>query len=302
MKDIERDLPGYLKSETEASAKLLCELIGFRSTLGRERDILTFLYDYLNGSGFQAEYASVEEDIVSDPDYTRVQGNNTYASRPNVVVNISGSGGGRSAIVNSHCDVVPAPDDMFFPSVRDGIVYGRGACDAKGQLVTIVLALRALKDMGVQLKGDLQAQIVIEEESGGNGSLSLIRQGRRADVAVVLEPTGLQMHPANRGAVWYKLAIRGKSAHMGKYWEARERNRGNGLFDRTPQRIRNPASPRVAGAATLSTHSEPDHCEHRSDERRRLGLPRWQRNASLKVESRFFPTRESPRFTTRCER
>ena len=147
---------------------------------------------------------------------------------------------------------------MFKARIEDGIVYGRGACDAKGQVVTILLALEALKNLGLHLKGDLQAQIVIEEEAGGNGALSLIRQGHKADCAMVLEPTSLRMHPANRGAVWYKLGVKGKSAHMGKYWDGvsairrwsglsgflrsmklmlREESKGNPLFPHDPSPV-----------------------------------------------------------------
>jgi acetylornithine deacetylase len=122
-------------------------------------------------------------------------------------------------ILNSHSDVVPGSEDMFMPRYEDGVVYGRGACDAKGHIVTMLLVLRALSEFGVKLKGDLSAQMVIEEEVGGNGALSLIRQGHRADAAVILEPSNLQVCPANRGAVWYRLSVKGRPVHMAKYWE-----------------------------------------------------------------------------------
>jgi acetylornithine deacetylase len=83
--------------------------------------------------------------------------------------------------------------------VADGRVFGRGACDDKGQIAVLYLVLNALQSLGVELGGDLLSEIVIEEEAGGNGSLSLIRQGYRADGAVILEPTELRIHPANRG-------------------------------------------------------------------------------------------------------
>jgi acetylornithine deacetylase len=81
------------------------------------------------------------------------------------------------------------------------------------------LALSALKELGVRLKGDVEAQFVIEEEAGGNGSLAAIAGGRRADAVVVLEPTGLGVRYANRGAAWFKLTVSGRSVHMGRYRE-----------------------------------------------------------------------------------
>jgi acetylornithine deacetylase len=208
-----------IPSRGEWARDLLCRLIAFRSTTGEERDVQKYLRGVLSSAGFPAELAPVPEDIVKDVDYTVVPGHTSYRGRANLLVNLPGSGGGRSVIVNSHADVVPGPDELFNPRSEHGVVYGRGACDAKGQVVTILLALSALKELGLRLKGDVEAQFVIEEEAGGNGSLSAIIRGHRADAAVVLEPTGLRVCPANRGAVWYKLGVTGKAVHMGKYWE-----------------------------------------------------------------------------------
>ncbi|MCE5322965.1 ArgE/DapE family deacylase [bacterium] len=213
------DIKQHLASQKESAAKLLQELISIKSTACCEHEVQKFLFDYLSKQGFAPQFEDIDEKIVDDPDYTVVPGLKDYHGRPNILVNLPGSGGGRSAIINSHSDVVPATDEMFVPRYEDSIVYGRGACDAKGQVLTVILALETLKVLGLKLKGDLQAQLVIEEEAGGNGSLSVIKQGHKADVAVVLEPTSLKVHPANRGAVWYKLAVDGKSAHMGKYWD-----------------------------------------------------------------------------------
>lgn len=216
---ISDNLQSYLESRTGEVESLLSELITFRSTVGEEHEVQSYFTEYLQRQGFTASLEAVDECIVDDPDYTFVPGHTSYAGRENLIVDIPGSGGGRSLIINSHSDVVPAPDEMFGARCEDGVIYGRGACDAKGQVVTLLLALQAIKDMGIRLKGDLQAQIVIEEEAGGNGALSVLRNGHRADAAVILEPTSLVVHPANRGAVWYKLSVSGKSVHMGKYWD-----------------------------------------------------------------------------------
>lgn len=212
-------LKSYFESKREEAVILLSRLIEFQSTLGREHEVQAHLYKYLHDSGMNVERAPVADNITLDPDYTLVPGHTTYQGRPNLLVNIEGNGVGRSVILNSHCDVVPAPVSMFCAKIEHDSVFGRGACDAKGQVVTILMVLHALKDLGIQLSGDLQAQFVIEEEAGGNGALAAVLDGIQADCAVILEPTSLQMHPANRGAVWYKLTVKGKSVHMGKYWQ-----------------------------------------------------------------------------------
>jgi acetylornithine deacetylase len=215
----EEELSATIRSRGDWARDLLCRLIAFPSTTGTEGGVQDYLYRFLSSSGFTVRLSPIDESIVDDPDYTPVPGHESYRGRPNVLVALAGAGGGRSAILNSHTDVVPGPDGMFEARSKNGVVHGRGACDAKGQVVTILLALSALKELGVRLKGDVEAQFVIEEEAGGNGSLAAIAGGRRADAAVVLEPTGLGVRPANRGAAWFKLTVSGRSVHMGRYRE-----------------------------------------------------------------------------------
>jgi acetylornithine deacetylase len=210
----------FLEKQKESAARLLCELIRFHSLVATEQEVQSFIFDYMSILGdFHPQYAPIDEDITDDVDYTNVPGHQSYAGRNNVILKIPGTGGGRSLLLNSHSDVVPGPEKIFTPRHDGDIVYGRGACDAKGHIVTMVLLLRALNELGIRLRGDLMVQVAIEEEVGGNGSLSLIRQGHVADAAVVLESTDLQVCPSNRGAVWYRLAVQGKSVHMAKYYD-----------------------------------------------------------------------------------
>jgi acetylornithine deacetylase len=217
--DFKKDLSAAIRSRGDWARDLLCQLIAFRSTAGAEGSVQGFLSDVLSSDGFPVRLSPVAESIVDDLDYTPVPGHESYQGRPNIFVDLAGLGEGKSVILNSHTDVVPGPDGMFEAKFKNGAVHGRGACDAKGQVVTIVLALSALKDLGVRLKGDVEAQFVIEEEDGGNGSLAAIAGGRRADAVIVFEPTGLGIHPANRGAAWFKLTVSGRSVHMGRYRE-----------------------------------------------------------------------------------
>ncbi|MFX5430417.1 M20/M25/M40 family metallo-hydrolase, partial [Acinetobacter baumannii] len=88
-----------------------------------------------------------------------------------------------------HIDVVPDgdraqwEDDPFSGRVVDGKMYGRGVTDMKGGNVSLLLAMEALQSLGVRLKGDVIFQSVIEEESGGAGTLAAILRGYRADAA-----------------------------------------------------------------------------------------------------------------------
>jgi acetylornithine deacetylase len=212
-------LAPFLRERAGWASGLLSRLIGLRSVSGSEAEIQAFLLEVLSRSGLEAKALPIEETITSDPDHTPLPEPRSYEGRPNIVVARPGAGGGRSVLLNTHTDIVPAPPRMFEATIEAGVVRGRGACDAKGQVVTLVMALRALREMGLELAGDVEAQFVVEEEAGGNGSLALLAAGRKAEAAVVLEPTGLIPRSANRGAAWFRLTVEGRSVHMGRYDE-----------------------------------------------------------------------------------
>jgi len=117
---------------------------------------------------------------------------------------------GTHAIYNAHIDTV-AP--WFGPKVATPLIYGRGACDDKGQVALLVAQVRLIeevkKQFGLKLGGSRVYQFVIEEEMGGNGTLSAVLDERfRGYEAIVHEITNNIPHPANRGAVWYECTLR----------------------------------------------------------------------------------------------
>jgi len=138
----------------------------------------------------------------------------TYAERSNLVFIVPGTRrqrGGQSIALNAHLDVV-AP--YFPPRVKGRTVFGRGSCDDKGPVVSIIAALKVLSQVmgkaGLEWNRNVVGMFVVEEETGGNGSLSLSldRELKKVyDSVLVGECTGLKVHPANRGAVWYRARL-----------------------------------------------------------------------------------------------
>lgn len=138
-----------------------------------------------------------------------------YAGRTNLLFIIPGTAaraGGQSLAINGHIDVV-AP--YFPPRSSRSVIFGRGSCDDKGPVVAAVAALKLIAQLlartGQRLNRNLVLMLVVDEESGGNGSLSLaIDRGLKAwyDSILVCECTGLKLHPANRGAVWYQAQLK----------------------------------------------------------------------------------------------
>ena len=157
--------------------------------------------------------------LRDDKDYSDPIAGIEYDGRWNLRACLPGKGGGKRLLLNTHVDTVPPAQgqvDPFVPAVRDGVMFGRGACDAKGQVATIWLAMAALKDLGLPQAGDLIAHLVVEEENGGNGTLAMARAGERADACIVLEPTDLKVLHAIRGAVWFRITLTGKAGHSGQ--------------------------------------------------------------------------------------
>lgn len=140
-----------------------------------------------------------------------------YANRCNLIFHLPGAdqdrtGHGQSVALNAHVDVVPP---YFPPHAKGGVVHGRGACDDKGPLTAIIGALKvlseAMAETGTRFKRSVLGMFVVEEETGGNGSLSLALDTELRgsyDSILVCECTGLKIHPANRGAVWYQAELR----------------------------------------------------------------------------------------------
>jgi acetylornithine deacetylase/succinyl-diaminopimelate desuccinylase-like protein len=147
-----------------------------------------------------------------------VQFQEVFPQRPNVLARLTPTGKVRQRILLApHLDTVGAPGqmpEMFRPVLKNGRVYGRGACDTKGSLAAMFAALLRVAHSG---RRPLQTEIVFaglaDEENGQAGSRALVASGFKADLAIVGEPTGLRVVTAHKGDVWLRLDTHGKSAH-----------------------------------------------------------------------------------------
>lgn len=209
-------------ARAEQARGWLMDTIAYESTQGNEAGVQEYMKNLLEDLGMDAEYREISDEIFEDPEYSHNENELSYEGRPNLVATLKGSGGGRSVIVQSHTDVVPGADwkEAFDPKFDGEYVIGRGAMDAKGQVIMQTLAIAAIMDLGVELRGDIEQQVVIEEEVGGNGALALIRQGCSADGVIVGEGSSLNVFPANRGAIWFRAKTFGTPKHMGRRHEA----------------------------------------------------------------------------------
>jgi acetylornithine deacetylase len=77
----------------------------------------------------------------------------------------------------------------------------------------MVCAVRALREAGIELAGDLTLEMVIEEECTGNGALAARARGYGADAAIIPEPFGDRALESQVGVMWARVTVRGKGAH-----------------------------------------------------------------------------------------
>lgn len=197
---------------------ILRGLIEIPSVRGEEKGPARFLQSRLEGLADSADLVPIPDSIRDDPDYSFPLDGLRYTGEANLRVRLAGRGAGRSLALNTHLDVVPPTPGQVEPfraRIENGWLYGRGACDAKGQAAVLWLVFKTLADLGLRPGGDLTADFVIEEECGGNGTLAVQRGGLSADGAIVLEPTDLQVVHLVRGAVWFEVRCSGVAGHSG---------------------------------------------------------------------------------------
>lgn len=121
---------------------------------------------------------------------------------------------------HGHYDVVAAQSPrQFEPCEQNGRLYGRGASDMKGGIVSMLFALRAILECRIKLGKRITLTLTPDEETGGRlGMQHLAREGllpRPALGALMPEPTSRAIWNACRGALSMGVTIRGKTAHVG---------------------------------------------------------------------------------------
>ena len=132
--------------------------------------------------------------------------------RFNVVATLEGAG--PTLLLNGHLDTVGVEGmtvDPFSGDLLHGRITGRGSCDMKGGVASLLAAASRLARGGP--RPGLVVALTADEEHASLGMDTLVRSGVRADLAVVCEPTCLAVMPAHKGFVWVKAAFEGKAAH-----------------------------------------------------------------------------------------
>jgi len=154
--------------------------------------------------------------------------------RDNVVARLEATVPAAPTILwDAHQDTVPAEGmtiEPFAPLVRDGRMYGRGACDVKGGMAAMLVALDRLRASPLPRRATVVFSATVNEEFGFSGARALTRLwgdsatvptdvaarqlgGGRPVAAVVAEPTDLDLVTQHKGAVRWRIRVRGRACH-----------------------------------------------------------------------------------------
>lgn len=135
--------------------------------------------------------------------------------RQNLIASIGN--GEKSLIINSHTDTVPPGNnwdtDPLKLTRKGDFLFGLGSCDAKGSLVSMLVAFEVLARYQSLLNGRLIFQGVCCEETRGRGSLAEANRGMKADAGIIGEPTELVPMIGHKGGLGVEVIVKGKPAH-----------------------------------------------------------------------------------------
>ncbi|QCO17463.1 acetylornithine deacetylase/succinyl-diaminopimelate desuccinylase family protein (plasmid) [Azospirillum brasilense] len=167
----------------------------------------------LAGRGFAVEYVRADG----------APGDSDRYPRTNIVARIEGREPGPCVHFNGHIDVVPAGQgwtvDPFEGVVKDGRVYGRGACDMKGGIAASIIAVEAILEAGIPFPGALEISGTVDEESGGYGGVGHLAtlgyfSRPRVDHVIIPEPLNVdRVCIGHRGVWWAEIETKGRVAH-----------------------------------------------------------------------------------------
>lgn len=138
-----------------------------------------------------------------------------FPGRDNILVRLAGPLGAPTLLFEAHMDTVGV-DGMaapFAPEVRDGRIFGRGACDTKGSLAAMMTAVEGLIAERAARACTVELLAAVDEETSGKGAIAFVQRNPPASAAVIGEPTDGRLVNRHNGCVRGEINVVGRSAH-----------------------------------------------------------------------------------------
>lgn len=132
--------------------------------------------------------------------------------------------GEKTLYFHGHYDVVPASSpEQFRPYVKGNNLFGRGSSDMKSGLAAMIYAVKAIQTCNIELNGQIGLTIVPDEETGGELGSKYLSEinvlGKNGIGMLLAEPTSGVVWNANRGAISFRVVVKGKPAHVGLHYQ-----------------------------------------------------------------------------------
>lgn len=221
--DIDRAVR-WIDQNTSSIVAFLQNLIRIPSVTGNEGPIQDYIAGYITDMGLEVDkFVPDKAALRKHPAYVETE--QSYEGRPNVVGLLKGTGGGQSLLFNGHVDVIPEgaaenwTHGCWSGEIEDSRIYGRGAADMKSGVAAMTMALKAIRECQISLKGDVIAEYVMDEELTGNGTLACVTKGYSADAGICCETSSMHVQPGSIGRIWFEIRVKGKAAGIQRRYE-----------------------------------------------------------------------------------
>ncbi len=222
--DYSQYIDQWIKQNKTTIVSFLQDIIRVPSVTGEEGPIQEMISERLQEMGLEVDvFEPSLEELQQHPGFVPVSCG--YEGRPNVVGILKGAGGGKSLLFNGHVDVIPVgaleswQHGSWSGDIAEGRLYGRGASDMKSGLAAMTMAVKAIKESGIQLKGDVILEYTVDEELSGNGTLACVMKGYKADGGICCETSSLRVQPGCIGRIWFEIKVKGKEAGIQRRYE-----------------------------------------------------------------------------------
>ena len=190
------------------AATLLRDLVSLPSVNPMGRDLQgDFVYEYRVTDYLEKFFRDL------GVEYER---QNIAPRRDNIVARFQSAGAKKTILLEAHQDTVPTDNmtiDPWGARIENGKLYGRGACDIKGGMTAMLTAFARIAKEKPAGAANVIMACTVDEEHTFLGVQRLVRDKLGADMAVVAEPTQLQIVHAHKGVVRWTIETSGKSCH-----------------------------------------------------------------------------------------
>lgn len=184
-----------------------------------QQNLITFLRDLVAIPSLSGDERGVAERLKQEME--RLGFDEVWIDRVGNVVGRIGPGQGPKLLFDAHMDTIGVGDpktwshDPFGAEIKNGVLYGRGACDMKGALASMVYGAALLKQSGLPLAGDLYIVGVVQEEPCEGCAVRFLieEEGIRPDWVILGEPSNLHISRGHRGRIELCVTVKGRAAH-----------------------------------------------------------------------------------------